>query len=41
MPESSDIVHNLSAERMARLDPATQDRLRRKYDAALKFLAGR
>jgi len=34
----ADIADNLSPDRMARLDPATQDRLRAKYEAALRTL---
>jgi (p)ppGpp synthase/HD superfamily hydrolase len=36
----ADIADNLSPERMARLDAETQDRLRRKYESALRQLGG-
>lgn len=35
----ADIADNLSPTRFARLDPATQDRLRAKYTDALRLLA--
>ncbi|OLF08777.1 phosphohydrolase [Actinophytocola xinjiangensis] len=35
----ADIADNLSPDRMVRLDTATQDRLRTKYEAALTALA--
>lgn len=36
----ADIADNMSPDRMSRLDPATQERLRGKYEAALRELAG-
>jgi (p)ppGpp synthase/HD superfamily hydrolase len=34
----ADIADNMSPERLSRLDPATQDRLRTKYESALRQL---
>ncbi|MFL6125320.1 phosphohydrolase [Actinophytocola sp.] len=34
----ADIADNMSPDRMARLDPLTQDRLRAKYESALRLL---
>ncbi|MEU8223009.1 HD domain-containing protein [Kribbella sp. NPDC048915] len=36
----ADIAHNSDPERRGRLDPATQERLRKKYDHALEVLDG-
>ncbi|OLF16646.1 HD domain-containing protein [Actinophytocola xanthii] len=36
----ADIADNMSADRMGRLDDATQERLRRKYHEALRHLDG-
>ena len=36
----ADIADNMSPDRLGRLDPATQERLRTKYEAALRQLDG-
>lgn len=36
----ADIADNMSPDRMSRLDPATQERLRAKYEAATRHLDG-
>jgi ABC-type uncharacterized transport system ATPase component len=34
----ADIADNMSPDRLSRLDPATQERLRTKYESALQLL---
>lgn len=38
--KQADIADNMSPERLSRLDEATQQRLRTKYESALRFLTG-